>query len=115
MTTVILASITCLEGYAGTTSFYRPVPTREHVYLREAAFKVRKDWGIRCLGETLKKGMKRLTLEGDMRRNIFMGNIDIPCIFIVSYSFPQPFVSEKKGIPPSTIRRTRLTQSPRLA
>ena len=33
---------TCLEGSAGTTSFYRPVPTREQVWLREAAFKVGK-------------------------------------------------------------------------
>ena len=36
---------TCLEGSAGTTSFNRLVPTKEQVWLREAAFKVRKIGG----------------------------------------------------------------------
>ena len=57
-----------------------------------------EDWGIRCVGETLEKGMKRLSLEGDMRRKdrrkqlmyciISHGFIFIPGIGVL-YSFPQ--------------------------
>jgi hypothetical protein len=52
-------------------SFYQQVPPREHVWSREAALKAKI---IRCIGETPQKEMKRLTSEGDMRRNIFIGN-----------------------------------------
>lgn len=34
-----------------TSSFYQPVPTREHIWLREAAFKARRmeGRGVRCI------------------------------------------------------------------
>jgi hypothetical protein len=43
------------------------------VWSREAAFKARGE-GIRCMGETAQKKMKRLASEGDMRCNVFIGN-----------------------------------------
>jgi len=71
---------TCLEGSAGTTSFYRPVSTTEQVWLREAVFKVRKIGGIRCVGETLEKGIKsdfvrRHEAQSDRRKQLCYGRI----------------------------------------
>jgi hypothetical protein len=43
-----------------TLSFCRPAPTREQIWAREVAFK-RGGQGIRCVGETPQKQMKRLT------------------------------------------------------
>ena len=74
--------------------------------MREVCSK-RWRWGIRCIGETMQKEMKRLTSEGDMRRNVFMEKvyytisrafIDIPGI-IVSYSFLQTLCPKKKRTP----------------
>jgi len=52
-----------------TPSFYRPVPTRDHMRLREVAFKARRMEGIRCIDETPQKKMERSISEGDMRCN----------------------------------------------
>jgi hypothetical protein len=43
-----------------TISFYRPVPAREQVWLREAVFKARKIGGLDTLVKQYKKGMKEL-------------------------------------------------------
>ena len=88
---------TCLEGSAGTTSFYRPVPIREQVWLREAAFKVRKIGGSDAWRNTRKGNetgfRRRHEAQSDRRKQLMYciishGSIFIPGIGVL-YSFPQ--------------------------
>jgi len=64
----------CLKG---TLSYCFLVLTREHVWLREAAFKARRMGGIRCMCETPQKEMKRSTSEGDMKHNALLETIRV--------------------------------------
>jgi hypothetical protein len=34
-----------------TSSFYQPVPTREHGTVKGSGVQSEEDWGIRCMGE----------------------------------------------------------------
>ncbi|PMD12283.1 hypothetical protein NA56DRAFT_500197 [Hyaloscypha hepaticicola] len=63
---------TCLEGFIGTTSFYRPVSTKEQVWLRDAAFKVRNIGGSDAWRNTRK--WNETDLEGDTRRKVIAEN-----------------------------------------
>ncbi len=48
-------------------------PEKALAYKKEGVFKARRI-GIRCMGVTPQTEIKRLTSEGDMRRDVFSGN-----------------------------------------
>jgi hypothetical protein len=71
-----LFRVLCWDKYLmRTSSFYLPVPTRKQVWLREAGLKVRKIGGSDAWAKhSIEKETKILTSEGDIKRNVFIGN-----------------------------------------